>query len=489
MARPQSFRDHPSAGNGPAGNRDAQGGDALTLATNAIVAELRANANQQAALLQARARGGQLYGGHGADQKRTCSAWLEYGFPQNVDFNMLYWLYRREGIAYGAVEKLLGRCWSDAPEVIEGDKTDNKRKKTAWEIANGAVLNAPWLWHNFADADRRRLVGRWSGLLLHVADNGQWDQPVNKPRGGGTHRIDKVTPAWQNSLQAKEWDKDITSPTYGEVLVWSYTETEKGGFVGQQRNIHRDRIFILGDYKGDAIGFLEPVYNAFVSLEKVTGGSGESFLKNAARQIAVNYEKDIDFGAMAKRYGVKVEELHAEVQKVARDLNAGNDVLMLTQGASAVTPLVASVADPKPTFDVNLQTVSAGVDIPSKILVGNQTGERASTEDDAYMNKRCQGRRDRHMAPEVLEFTRHLMRIGVVSETSAQLTVMWGDLTLPTKTERLANAKLMSEINAQNMGTGGPVFTTDEIREAAGFENEDDGDPLGEGVDDDETAG
>jgi hypothetical protein len=32
-----------------------------------------------------------------------------------------------------------------------------------------------------------------------------------------------------------------------------------------------------------------------VSLEKVEGGSGESFLKNAARLNAINFEKEIDF--------------------------------------------------------------------------------------------------------------------------------------------------------------------------------------------------
>lgn len=494
MDRPDEIRNHSAAGNGPAGDSSTPGPSALAVATREAVAILQANYNQQAQLLQARARGGFGMGaGQAADQKRACSAWFEYGFPVDVDFDMLYWLYRREGIAFGAVEKLIGRCWSDDPEVIEGDETDNKKEKTPWERENDAVLSAPWLWKGFAEADRRRLVGRYAGLILHVADGtpskpSAWDQPV--PRRSASYRLDKVTPAWANSLTVTEWDKDPNSSTYGEPLYWQYQEAASNGFAGVQRKIHRDRIFILGDYRGDAIGFLEPVFNAFVSLEKVTGGSGESFLKNAARQMAINYEKDIDFASIAKKHGIKPEALHAEIQKAARDLNMGNDTLLITQGASAITPMVTAVADPKPTFDVNLQTVSAGVDIPSKILVGNQTGERASTEDEAYMNKRCQGRRDRDMAPEVLDLTRHLMRIGVVTETQKMLTVMWGDLTLPTKTERLANAKLMSDINAASLGTDAPVFSRDEIREAAGYEKEDGAPvPLGEDVDDEGDDG
>lgn len=63
---------------------------------------------------------------------------------------------------------------------------------------------------------------------------------------------------------------DINSPNYGQPSMWQYTETLPNGGT-RNINIHPDRIFILGDYSVDAIGFLEPAYNAFVSLEKVEG--------------------------------------------------------------------------------------------------------------------------------------------------------------------------------------------------------------------------
>ncbi|MCP6524873.1 DUF1073 domain-containing protein, partial [Klebsiella pneumoniae] len=87
-----------------------------------------------------------------------------------------------------------------------------------------------------------------------------------------------------------EWDTGLNSKTYGQPKMWQYAERLPNG-SSRRVNIHPDRVFILGDYSDDAIGFLEPAYNAFVSLEKVEGGSGESFLKNAARQLNVNFEK------------------------------------------------------------------------------------------------------------------------------------------------------------------------------------------------------
>ena len=106
--------------------------------------------------------------------------------------------------------------------------------------------------------------------------------------------------------------------------------------------------------------------NAFVSLEKVEGGSGESFLKNAARQLNVNFEKEIDFNNLASLYGVSIDELQDKFNEVAGEMNRGNDVLMTTQGAT-VTPLVTAVADPSATYNVNLQTAAAGVDIAFEV--------------------------------------------------------------------------------------------------------------------------
>lgn len=49
--------------------------------------------------------------------------------PEQVTYENLYALYRRGGIAHGAVEKLVGKCWQTNPEIIEGDQADKSAKK------------------------------------------------------------------------------------------------------------------------------------------------------------------------------------------------------------------------------------------------------------------------------------------------------------------------------------------------------------------------
>ena len=433
--------------------------DKLTLAVNHALNDAR----------MARARMGLMAPTMGLDNKRH-SAWCEYGFPEQVTYENLYALYRRGGIAHGAVEKLVGKCWQTNPELIEGDDADESKDETPWEKSAKKVFTKR-LWRAFAEADRRRLVGRYAGILLHINDSRKWDQPVVRGKS-----LKKVTIAWAGSLTVSQWVTDENSADYGQPKQWKYVESLPNGGINQ-RFVHPDRVFILGDYSNDAIGFLEPGYNACVSLEKVEGGSGESFLKNAARQLNVNFEKEIDFNNLASLYGVSIDELQDKFNEVAGEMNRGNDVLMTTQGAT-VAPLVTAVADPSATYNVNLQTFAASVDIPVKVLVGMQTGERASTEDQKYFNARCQSRRG-DLSFEIEDFSDKLIELKIIDAVSEK-TVIWDDLNEQTGTEKLANAKTMAEINQTSQGSGeNPAFSREEIRTAAGYENVDEF-PLGE---------
>lgn len=430
--------------------------------------QLAVNAALDSAISRARMRAAMP--GVSMDTKRPQS-WCEFGWPATITAADLYNLYSRGGLAFGAVTKIVGACWKTPPQLIDGDPEDKSRQETPWERKAKRAFT-PVMWRKFADADRRRLAGRFSGIILQIADSQEWDQPVNKSQAV----IKKLIPAWSSSLKPVEIVTDRKSPNFGQPAFWQYTETSpEGGQIGSVK-IHPDRIFILGDWSADALGFLEPAYNAFVNIEKVEGGSGESFLKNAARQLNINFDKEVNLESIAATYGVKLADLQEKFNEAAREINRGNDQLLITQGAS-VAPLVSAVSDPSPTYDINLQTVSAALDIPSKILVGMQTGERASSEDQKYFNARCQSRRE-DLGFEVHEFVEQLQRIGVL-EPKEPVSVVWDDLSEQTKTEKLTSAKLMSDINAVAISTGEAVFTAKEIRTEAGFEPEPaDGDAL-----------
>lgn len=423
--------------------------------------QLQLAVNHALSAAMTRERMGQIMS---ADMKRP-GAWCEYGWPGKVTEEMLIRMYQRGGLAFGAVDKLVGNCWRTDPWIIEGEKQDEARDPTVWETSLKGALPEGF-WSVFEEADRRRLVSRYSAIILLLRDSRALNQPVQ----GTKRELVRAIPVWSTALKVGKYDTNVRSEKYGQPAEWQYTETLADGNTGNTVTIHPDRMIILGDYSADAVGYLEPAYNAFINIEKIEGGSGESFLKNASRQVAISFDKEVDLEQMAAMYGVAVKDLQQEFNKTAKALNTGIDSVLAMQGATAST-LVANVSDPEPPYRVNLMTISAGCNVPAKILVGSQTGERASTEDAREWNLRCQSRRNRELDKDIRNTVRHLQRVSVL-DSMATFTVMWDDLAESTQAEKLTNGKTMSEINqaAAAGGSGRPVFSDEEIRVASGHE-------------------
>ncbi|AXF52976.1 MAG: protein of unknown function DUF1073 [Caudoviricetes sp.] len=425
---------------------------------NAAVAHVRSLIANKSARAIENARSNLLHAGMGSDNKRT-KAWCEYGFPDHIDGDMLENMWRRGGVAYGAVSKLVSNCWKTNPTVVEGGEENTATKESAIEAQFAKWAKDHRLWKAFRRADELRLVRRFSALILFYADDlKDWAKPV--PKGKPLVEVRAVS---SKALKIGETDSATGRPLY-----WNYTETTIQGAAAGVKQIHPDRIFILGDYANDALGWLEPVYNDLVSLEKLCGGGGESFLKNASRQLAMEFDKDVDLAAIAQAHGVPLQELQEVFQEVAQDLNRGNDTVVAIQGGR-VTPLVSAVPDPSPIYNTNLQNIAAGVDIPAKIIVGSQTGERASTEDREYFNARCQARRVSELTDEIQDF---LAKIGAAGafEFPAEITIAWDDLNESSRGDKLGNAKLMAEINEKAIDPADQPFSKNEVRVEAGFE-------------------
>lgn len=402
----------------------------------------------------------------GLDAGRPC-AWESYGYKENLCFGDFYRLFERGGIAHGAVMTLNEHCWSNDPELVEGDEEDRAEAPTAWEKQFKKLAKRLKLWEKFRDADMRRLVGRYSGIILQFKDSKDWDKPVGK---ASEAQLINIIPAWEGQLTVASWYDNPKEVNFGQPKEFLYRENavdnnNTTAEPGRMVTLHPDRVVILGDIR-NGIPFLLAGYNDCVNMEKVLGGSGESFLKNASRQLAINFEKDVQLDEIARAHGVPVGELQEIFNEVTVGMSKGIDQTIITQGAT-VNPLVANVPDPLPAFDVSLQSFCASIRIPSKIIVGNQTGERASTEDQKTFNKRCQGRRLNTLSSDIETFVAHLMRLGVL--LTVETSVCWDDLTEASQGEMLANVVLMADVNQKMLASGELVFSIKRMIEASGY--------------------
>lgn len=407
------------------------------------------------------------------DRKRP-RAYCEYGFPDNACFDEFYRVYKRHGIGHGALMQILDKTWQTNPWIIEGeDEFDESRDETQWEKDVKRLFKKKNVWPAIKETDKRKMVGGYAGLIIQVKDSQQWNQPLKTISAAA---IVKFIPAWRGSLEVTAWDTNQVSPTYGQPLMYTYREhSEAIGDSPRLVEMHPSRVIIFGSIT-EPESIYEPILNALISLEKVTGGSGEAYIKAAARAIHIGFEKDTNLSDLARAHGMQLSEVGTLYDEVVTGLNRGIDSAIITQGGS-VNAIASAVPDPSAPFEVNLQEVAAGVQVPSTIIVGRQTGTLASNEDVKAFNRFGQSRRENEVGPNTRLVLEWMMDHGVI-ERKEDFEVMFDELTESTDAEKLLNVKTMSEINASSLASGEMIFSPEEMRTAAGYENTDPLTPL-----------
>ena len=400
----------------------------------------------------------------GLDAKRP-RAWCEYGYASDLSFENYFLAYDRDGLGNAAVDIIADKCWQDHPWLIEGAPDRESTELTANEARIDRVFSQAKVWQAFKEADIYAMVGGWSAIIIRIADSNELDQPTVRP---SIEALTELVPVWENQLTAVHDSNQV-------LQHYVYAEPQTGISPARNVNVHPDRVVIVGD-PSRSRPLLKAGFNALVTLEKVLGGAGESFLKNASRQLNVNYDSDVDLEDIARANGGSVAELHENLSGHVRDINSGVDLLMMTQGAS-VNPMTVAVSDPMPSYNVALQVFAASVKIPVKVLVGNITGERASTEDIKQLNDRCQSRRVSEVTAHIEKFVAKLKAIGMLA--AGHYSIMWNDLRESTDAERAEHVTKLATIvetiaraeQSQLMTGAAPVLTLAELRSALGYDN------------------
>ena len=400
----------------------------------------------------------------GLDAKRP-RAWCEYGYASDLSFENYFLAYDRDGLGNAAVDIIADKCWQDHPWIIEGAPDRESTELTANESRIDRAFSQAKVWQAFKEADVMALVAGWSAIIIRIADSNELDQPTVRP---SIEALTELVPVWANQLTAVHDSNQV-------LQHYVYAEPQTDISPARNVNVHPDRVVIVGDPSGSR-PLLKAGFNALTTLEKVLGGAGESFLKNASRQLNVNYDSDVDLEDIARANGGSVAELHENLSGHVRDINSGADLLMMTQGAT-VNPMTVAVSDPMPSYTVALQVFAASVKIPVKVLVGNITGERASTEDIKQLNARCQSRRISEVTAYIEKFVTKLKLIGMLA--AGQYSIMWNDLRESTDGERADHVDKLAGIiekiaradQSQMMTGSDPVLTVAELRSALGYDN------------------
>lgn len=126
--------------------------DAMQLAVNHAISDMQLR----------RQRLGLINGGAGGGDEKRPKAWMEYGFPANITLPMLYTMWQRNGVAFGAVAKIVGNCWKTPPTVIEGaTRMMTARKRRLTERCHCCLKNCA-----FGQCSKKRTHAVWPVNIL-----------------------------------------------------------------------------------------------------------------------------------------------------------------------------------------------------------------------------------------------------------------------------------------------------------------------------------
>lgn len=441
----------------------------MSLTTNQIIEA----ANSAADISLSRQR---LVYGANINTKHT-KLYAEFGWIECPEFSDYLRLYKRNPVAHAIISKLNAGTWQSKPEVIEGEVEDADKERSANEIAADKLIKQ-W-WGKFKDGDRRNMVGRYAGLILMLRDGQTYDQPVTTELM--PESIERIIPVWEDQLEPTEWNTDEKSPEYGDVTMYHYSGFASDNMTTKPTQViavHPDRVIIINEGVEDYClesgePMMEAPINALMDWEKVLGGASEGFYKNAARQLSVNFEKETNLDDIMSAYGIKASD--PEKSKLFREkfnermnaVNRGADAAMIGKGMKTEV-LSVTPADPETTNKVLAQAACASTGMPYRVVMGNETGERASTEDNKGANLVYMERQENHANAILTEFLNRMMRFGILN--TFEFSFKWPDLNEPTNADKLDNfSKLMTAIKQSVEAYGEPVIKPNEAREIGGF--------------------
>lgn len=408
-----------------------------------------------------------MYPGYFGGDTKHPNFYRDYGYPESLVFANYHQAWERNGLAKAGIERPIETCWQEFPKLVEYEDTHDK---TPLEKEIAKAFEKLQFWSNISEADKYSRVGEYSGVIFRFRDNQAFDQPVTTVVGN-LDGLAEIIPAWQGQLTADEFYQDDTQENYGQVKMYTFNEsavkTANGQTQVRNMRVHPDRVHIWS--RNSTIWgtpALKGGWNDLLTCQKIIGAGGEGFWKNAKAAPVLEVEKDANLNQLAQMLSTTLQGLPDKLDEIISDYQKGFDKMFMIQGMKANAQSI-TMPDPKEFFNNALMSYAASLSIPLKILVGSQSGERASTEDAKEWNKTCNSRRTNFIRPNIMRIIERLVKYKILPEKDWYL--LWGDLTEATTAEKIDQAKKMADIQKVYEGSGQQVFTPDEVRETAGW--------------------
>lgn len=382
----------------------------------------------------------------------------DFGYPDNLEIRNYLNIWRRFGVAKAVVEIFPTFCWLTEPTITSDNEQFNSEVKQ--------LIEKNKLFERLKGLDIRQRIGRYGGLFMRVRDGKQLNTEVGKL--SGTMSLLNIQPMDESQLDVIKVDEDERSERFGEPLYYQFDSTAVGNRnenLGKTFEIHPSRVVIAAEGADDGsifgISALEAVFNDLMDLRKISGAGGEGFYQNTRN--APFFEAGADFN-----FDSSDENAQNALESAIDEWLSKHRKRLMLQGVKPHYPNI-QLSQPKEFAQNSINNISAGTNIPSAMLVGQQTGRLASEKDMAFFLSVVQSRRKNFltdMTKSVIDWC-----IDHAILPSAEYSVVWDDIMATSDTEKFNLGKMMVEMNKWSFDAGGtPIYTEQQIQEKTGYE-------------------
>ena len=415
------------------------------------------------------------------------------GYDERIDYEQAIARVHRNGLAFRIVNAFPRDTWRYAPFITEDPEQDyverfDPAERTPFEAALDDVLWRHKAWFKMRQLDALACIGRYSVMMFGLRNDSQGT--IGRPPRNQERSPDHLLYLSLFSEANAEIDtlvNDITDPRFGEVAFYKIdTSRNKSGTDRARRatsalpefRVHASRVLHAAEHTLEdqiyGISKLQTIWNNLHDLDKILGGSAEQLWIAGSRAVFGTTQEGFAFNPnddTLKNFKEQVEEwIH------------GFRNFILGQGIN-VQPMMASVADPRNHFDIQIDIIAGAHGIPKRFLIGSERGELASTQDVQNWLSNIMARQEEYITPCIVRgFIDKLIEFRIVPEPESDYFVRWRDLLALSDQE---TARIASDWGsaarsfAQAATTGASPVADQEAREFMGLPIER---PVEEGI-------
>jgi len=394
---------------------------------------------------------------------------LECGYPATLGMTEYKLMYDREGIATRVVNIFPEESWTEDPEIIENEESDDTEFEKVWK----ELEKERKIYSYMLKIDRLSGIGRFGILLLGLNDGKELNEAVEgiddkgEKSGNAKLKLLYLRVFDESLVKVKTIEKDATNPRFGQPTSYTITfetvstnRSEDGQSVqttSMEQMVHWSRVIHMADNRENSeiygVPRMQTLYNRLYDIRKIVGGSGEMFWKGGFP--GYSFEMDPQARPMT------TDEETALTTTLANWMN-GLQRYITTQGIK-VNSLEPQVADPKAHTDVQLEIIAIALGVPKRIFMGAEQAKLASTQDTISWNKRIAKRQKKYVSPYVIRpVIDRLIVFGVLPEVK-EYDIEWSDLDTPSDMDKAEVLAKKMEAYAKYVGGGVDALIPEEI--------------------------